>query len=923
MISPQLIQNPLIPTSIDGAVNTGKKTDLFQIDLRSFATSAARLSLTNLSGDANLKITSSNGTTVNKSSTNSGRLSESILLGEVNPNGIATNLLAPDLYTIEVSLADGAVSANYKLNVAVNANANLSNIWWRNSGAAQAALWRMDGAAIKGSEFYEQIPADWQVQGVADLNGDGEDDLLWRDGSGNVAYWLFKDGKRVEASLSFGGPIPLDWKIVAVKDLDGDNNADLVWQNASQGIVALWTLKTGKFVSGGVINTGREWQPIAPAYLDADTKADFVFRNSQSGEIALWKVNGTQVEASKIVKTGASWIPQFFGNINDDIQEDIVLRDTSSGAIAIWQMDGVNIIKSWATGAISQDWQIETLGNFDGTANGGNKDLLWRNRRTGEMAIWLFSADGLGFADRKGLTFTGGVYNKGVDWTISDVGDFNNDGKEDILYRNEKLGIVEVLEMNGATINKITPLNGIDAGWKVGGILAREVTSEPFDISGRSSTGGFSSALAFDMGAIQGTSVYSDTVRSSFDDYFKFTASVISNIRLDLANNPNVQFQLFRVQEDGSLGSALTYSRDMEIEIGNYAVRVFTTQANTTAYTMNVFGQPRSTDIEGISFSIASNNGRYTLTPSANNGINQIATSFQVKNNSSTALKDIEVGFRVSRDQRIDLGAGTTDTWLEFFAPGSNVRTTTFKISTPMDPGEVRSFDLDMFLPTTDSSFWFVDGKYTVGMVLDPNDNYTELSETNNLNGAFGKDRVELTIAGTETVEVIGTNMEMTSPIPDPSTGGQITVNFTVASIGNKSLSAGSNFPIEFWLSADPVITEEDLFLGSFVIENSNPSLAPLSGAGDTNPNDGVSPTRTFTIQLTMPKDWNMNLSDPSGTTFYPAGTTFYISSWIDPNGLKIQGEVDRINNRLDPATLETPETTDDTLGKNYVTFVR
>jgi hypothetical protein len=623
MSSPQLIQNPLIPSSIDGAVTTANRTNLFQIDLRAFASSSARLSLTNLSGDANLRVL--RGTTEIQASKNEGRLSESILLGPIGAP------LAPDLYTIEVTLADGAASANYKLNVAVNANASLSNIWWRNSAAAQAAIWRMDGINRRSSEAYSSIPAEWEVQGVDDLNGDGEDDLLWRNmNTGDVAYWLFKDGVRVDSGISFGNAVPLDWKIVALKDLDGDNNADLVWQNANQGLIGLWTLKAGKFVSSGTINTGSNWQPLSAAYLDSDTKADFVLRDAASGEIALWKLDGTRISQGRIIKTGTSWVPQFYGDINGDKQEDIIFRDTS-GAVAFWHMDGVNIIQSWATEAISQDWQIERVGNFDGTANGGNKDLLWRNRRSGEMAIWLFNAQGTGFSDRKIVTLDGAAYSKGANWTISGVGDFNNDGRADIVYRSEQQAIVEVLQMNGTMINAANSLSGVSTDWKVRGIMKREINSEPFDISERLTNGGFSNTLAFDMGTIEGTAGYVDTVRASFDDYFKFSTNVRSNIRLDLLNSPNVQVELFPILANGSLGTALTYSQDMALGIGSYAVRVFTQQAGATSYDLKVFGQPESTDVASVSFTTATNT--FALNPSAGGLPNTITTSFRVRNN--------------------------------------------------------------------------------------------------------------------------------------------------------------------------------------------------------------------------------------------------------------------------------------------------
>ena len=41
-------------------------------------------------------------------------------------------------------------------------------------------------------------PAGWQLVGAGDVDGDGQDDLLWlNSGSCEFAYWLIRNGVRV------------------------------------------------------------------------------------------------------------------------------------------------------------------------------------------------------------------------------------------------------------------------------------------------------------------------------------------------------------------------------------------------------------------------------------------------------------------------------------------------------------------------------------------------------------------------------------------------------------------------------------------------------------------------------------------------------------------------------------------------------
>jgi hypothetical protein len=76
----------------------------------------------------------------------------------------------------------------------------------------------------------------WQVKGVADLDGDGKADIVWRNATTGENYLYPMDATTIKASEGYFRTVAdLNWQIVAVGDYDGDGKSDLLWRNSSTG----------------------------------------------------------------------------------------------------------------------------------------------------------------------------------------------------------------------------------------------------------------------------------------------------------------------------------------------------------------------------------------------------------------------------------------------------------------------------------------------------------------------------------------------------------------------------------------------------------------------------------------------------------------------------------------------------------------
>jgi len=107
---------------------------------------------------------------------------------------------------------------------------SLESTWWdQYDGDGRVAPWQMTDAGLRGPvTFPGGLPTNWQIQDVADVNGDGRADFVWRNtNNGAVVIWVM-NGTSIAASAS-PAVVPVEWQIAEVGDVTGDGKADLLY----------------------------------------------------------------------------------------------------------------------------------------------------------------------------------------------------------------------------------------------------------------------------------------------------------------------------------------------------------------------------------------------------------------------------------------------------------------------------------------------------------------------------------------------------------------------------------------------------------------------------------------------------------------------------------------------------------------------
>ena len=141
-----------------------------------------------------------------------------------------------------------------------------------------------------------------------------------------------------------------------------------------------------------------------------------------------------------------------------DGKSDILWRDTTTGAVAIWVMNGTGISSIGVPGVVATDWQIKGVGDFNGN---GKTDVLWQ-QTSGTVAIWLMNGTAISSVRVAGTIPS--------DWQIKGVGDFNSDGTTDILWQHPSSGTVAIWLMSGGTVSSIGVPGAIPSDWQIKGV---------------------------------------------------------------------------------------------------------------------------------------------------------------------------------------------------------------------------------------------------------------------------------------------------------------------------------------------------------------------------------------------------------------------------------------------------------------------
>ena len=227
---------------------------------------------------------------------------------------------------------------------------------WQHQTTGHLAAWTVEGnRQIGGSALSPGQVADtnWKIVATGDFSGDGERDLVWQHTDGTISAWVMRGNQLVDGRLFQPARVnDPDWRVVAAADMNRDGDTDLIWRNRRSGVLSVWYMDGTRQIDGVLMSpstvSDMDWEVAGAGDFNRDGHQDLLWRHKERGWLSVWLMNGvTMVSGTSLTPNGVSdvnWSVQAVTDLTGDGYPDVIWRHTD-GRISAWIMSALSLMR--------------------------------------------------------------------------------------------------------------------------------------------------------------------------------------------------------------------------------------------------------------------------------------------------------------------------------------------------------------------------------------------------------------------------------------------------------------------------------------------------------------------------------------------------------------------------------------------------
>ena len=244
----------------------------------------------------------------------------------------------------------------------MNADGKTDILWYDTTATGQAyAVWYMNGMSVENTQLFS-LPVNYPVVFFADLDGKGTVDAVeYQPDSGAVV--ICPNTGDLTFYAAYQCTVLEGWVLLGLADLNGDGHHELIWRNRSTGEVVAWYLTNFQpSRSVNLFTPSLNWQLRGIGKFNANPSDAFVWYHSNpwanSGTVAIWNFNSAgQCSSSLLGIAPFPW--EIYGAGNSEI----LWYNPNTTQFAFSSVNGTTTTPSAINIIPESTWLVQPLSN--------------------------------------------------------------------------------------------------------------------------------------------------------------------------------------------------------------------------------------------------------------------------------------------------------------------------------------------------------------------------------------------------------------------------------------------------------------------------------------------------------------------------------------------------------------------------------